>query len=71
MNKRPHTLLPIFHRLYTKYPQLRIQLLPDIRNLFAGDHVELNGAFDLFDRVNRCGVIFAAEFVGDLREAKM
>ena len=49
VNKRPHTFLLDFHRLRTLFPHLRIQFLPDIRNLFTGNHVKFNSAFDLFN----------------------
>ncbi|GEM_PF-5825670 len=48
------------HVLFALFPQaLGIKLLPDFSDLLTNSKVELNGLFDLVDRMNSGCVIFA------------
>lgn len=63
-------------KLYTFFTQvenrgLSIKFLPYSRHLFTNNEIKLDGLFNLFNRVNRGGVVFTAQFTSDLWEAEM
>lgn len=61
------------HKLYTFFTQavdiLNIESLPNGVYLFTDHVIELNGFFNLFNRVNSSCVVFSAEFTSNLRKA--
>lgn len=70
--KRSQNLRRLFRSECTICPQiLGIEFLPDFRNLFADEKVELDSFFDFFDTVDSGGVVFAPEFLSDSRKTEV
>lgn len=62
----------VIRELCTLFPQLlHIESLPYFSYLFTNCEVELDGFFDLFNRMDGCRMIFASKFCGDLWKAEM
>lgn len=50
----------VVHAEHTSCPQLDIQFVLYLRDVFTNSHVEFDSFFDLFDRMNRCRMVFSA-----------
>ncbi len=69
VDERTQVIPDVLRVVCTRFPQvLHIQSLPYFCDLLAYSEVELDRFFDLFNRMNRGGVVFTSKFVGDLRE---